>query len=314
MIELKTVTLGNTRIRIPVWDQQSTVPGKTIVITAGMDGDEYASIEAAYDLIEIYSKENFSGRLIILPLVNIPGFDQAVSLNPLDNKYPKYIYPGKKNGSSTEQLLYYLSENYISHADIWIDLHGGALIENLNPLVWTWQTKNVAVNELTKNILSAVQADIKIFDKDKREKVQTLAKHNTAYVLLESGQLGERNVNDIIRHVEWVKTIIGVVNGDIKPSNKKISVYTKVNYHVSTQDGLWYPKTFQKKEVEKDTVLGDVISFTGKHVTALKTSQKGVLLWWRGSLNAKKKEVLAATATDLILPGSLNARMECLPT
>src|SRR3989344_9294675 len=116
MIDLRTVDIGGRKIEIPVWEKQSPIPGKTIVITAGIDGDEYAGIEAAYELIRIYSKQSFSGRLVIIPVVNIPGFEEAVSYNPLDKKYPKYIYPGKKNGSSTERLLYWLSTNFVSKA------------------------------------------------------------------------------------------------------------------------------------------------------------------------------------------------------
>ena len=38
-------------------------PGKTLVVTGGMDGDEYAGIEAARALIDLYSDRQFAGVL-----------------------------------------------------------------------------------------------------------------------------------------------------------------------------------------------------------------------------------------------------------
>ena len=95
-IKLQTIKVGHTSIKLPVWDKKGKVAGNTIVITAGVDGDEYTGIEAAYELIRVYSAKDFSGRFFILPLVNISGFEQPVSFNPLDNKFPKYFYPGNK--------------------------------------------------------------------------------------------------------------------------------------------------------------------------------------------------------------------------
>jgi len=297
MIELQTVNIGNMSIRIPVWEQQSKTPGKTIVVTAGMDGDEYAGIEAAYELIRFYSKAKFAGRLVIIPIVNIPGFDEAVSFNPLDKKYPKYIYPGNENGSSTERLIHFLSEEYISKADVWIDLHGGALIESLNPFVWTHQTKNEEVNVLVEKILTNFKEGIKIYERNPDEKAEKLARQHTAYILLESGHLGERNKIDIGRHVNSVKTIIRIVR-EGKKSTKKGNVYTKVNYYIAAQDGLWYPSVFKNKEINKGALLGETFSFAGKRISTFKASQAGVLLWWRKSLNAKKGEVMVAIASE----------------
>jgi predicted deacylase len=46
------------------------MPQKTLLITAGIDGDEYAGIEVAYRLID-GSDRPFAGRLLIIPIVNM---------------------------------------------------------------------------------------------------------------------------------------------------------------------------------------------------------------------------------------------------
>src|SRR5690242_19972927 len=92
--------------QIPVFDIAGNQPGKTVLITAGVDGDEYAGIHAAYQLEENYRHGNFSGRLVIIPIVNVERFKQECSQNPLDGKLPKNIFPGSPDGSPSEQRIH----------------------------------------------------------------------------------------------------------------------------------------------------------------------------------------------------------------
>ena len=54
--------LGSAVIRVPVADIKGRAPGKTLLVTAGVDGDEYASIDAAYTMIDEVNKASFNGR------------------------------------------------------------------------------------------------------------------------------------------------------------------------------------------------------------------------------------------------------------
>jgi len=64
MINLSTVDLGVKKIKIPVAEISGKKYGKTLLVTAGMDGDENSGIEAAYRLIEEFKDRNFYGNLI----------------------------------------------------------------------------------------------------------------------------------------------------------------------------------------------------------------------------------------------------------
>jgi predicted deacylase len=127
-ITLTPVSLGNTSVDIPLARIQGESGGPTLLVTAGNDGDEYAGIAACYRIIEEFSSTRFCGTLIVVPIVNIPGFEAEKSENPMDGKFPKYIYPGNKLGSATERLRFWLSE-IAESSDFWMDLHGGSLVE-----------------------------------------------------------------------------------------------------------------------------------------------------------------------------------------
>lgn len=203
-ILLHRVNIGEKTISIPV-AQLGSGAGKTILITAGLDGDEYAGIEAAYTLIDHYAKTKFSGRLIIIPILNIPGFEAGMSWNPLDNKYPKHIFPGKEKGSSSEKLMHWLSSSFIQNTDLWIDLHSGASTEVLASYIdiADIQRKNPAV--LLRDCLQKIKAERIVLSRNSF--TENIAKKNTAYIRLESGQLGQRNKKDIKQHIDWVKQI-----------------------------------------------------------------------------------------------------------
>lgn len=131
-IELVPVNLGEKTIHVPVATINGNAEGPSLLITAGNDGDEYAGIAAAYRLIEEFSKLSFAGKLRIIPIVNIPGFENEMSKNPIDQKFPKYIYPGNPSGSASERLRFWISE-FAESSDFWLDLHGGSLVESLVP-------------------------------------------------------------------------------------------------------------------------------------------------------------------------------------
>jgi predicted deacylase len=220
-ILLHRVTIGEKTVSIPV-AQLGQGEGESIVITAGIDGDEYAGIEAAYTLIEYFTKSKFVGKLVIIPILNIPGFEAGVSWNPLDNKYPKHIFPGKEKGSSSEKLMYWIDQNFLYDATFWIDVHSGATTEVLEPFI---QIGNTNKKEITKKILSLlakVKANIILFSSNLHP---LLVKRNCIYIRLESGQLGQRNKTDIKRHCDWVKQLLSM------KENKKV-----VKKHIWEED------------------------------------------------------------------------------
>jgi len=70
-----------------------------------MDGDEYAGISAAYQLIEEFSHTPFRGSIIIVPIVNMPGFIAQTSENPEDGKF--------RNVFSQEKKMEHKPSNYV---------------------------------------------------------------------------------------------------------------------------------------------------------------------------------------------------------
>ena len=87
-------------MRIPVAVVNGVKPGPVLAIVAGLHGTEYATIVALQGLIGILNPAQVSGAIIVIPLVNVPSFEQRVAhLNPIDGKNMNRVFPGKADGT-----------------------------------------------------------------------------------------------------------------------------------------------------------------------------------------------------------------------
>ncbi len=225
--------------RIQVVEIEGKRQGKTLLITAGMDGDEYAGIEAAKRLAVLYQSRNFAGRLIIVPTVNADGYAARTSENPFDGKLPKNIYPGRASGSASERLVHWLKCVHIDRADAWHDMHGGASNEFLRPFLWMYKTGVREVDALTNKLIRASSTDTILCQKvGWFSKPRALARAGKFFVMAESGQHGEINERDIARHVQWVEEtmmLLEMLEESFEPNQSK-QVLTKI----PLQEPLWW--------------------------------------------------------------------------
>lgn len=231
--------------------------------------------------------------MVIIPIVNIPGFEKAVSWNPLDMKYPKHIFPGKEKGSSTERLMYWLSSNFVTDSDIWIDLHSGASTEVLEPFVWGWETKQKQINEVVKEFVKTIKSERIIFQTKGDAFVENVARKKTAYILFESGELGKRDKKTIKQHIDWVSQLLS--EKETKSKLKKVSVFKEVREIRAEKDGVWVPLFFGNT-IKKNAVLGEVRSLDGKILQNVIASENGVFLWRREAMSVKKGDDIYAFA------------------
>ncbi|MCU0501580.1 MAG: succinylglutamate desuccinylase/aspartoacylase family protein, partial [Anaerolineae bacterium] len=96
---------GGASVRFGIFLINGAEPGPTLVVTGGVHAAEYASIAAALDLGRNLQPQGLKGRVIVLPVVNVPGFGpRSIYINPLDGKNINRCFPGDPNGTASEQL------------------------------------------------------------------------------------------------------------------------------------------------------------------------------------------------------------------
>lgn len=296
-----SLRLPGLELEISVADIRGSADGPTLLITGGMDGDEYAGIEAAYRLITIYRVGAFRGRIIIIPLVNVPGFNAGVSANPVDGKYPKHVFPGKPNGTATEALMNWLNRTYVREADVWLDLHGGASDEYLTPFIWGFKTGVPASDSVTEKFLNVCGAEKAVWDVRVTQAKKELARNGTTYLLAESGQAGRRNAEDIARHVTWAQTLIealGMTENTVRGPETFPRIYRKVAEATAPYDGIFFPSVSAGDEIQSGATIGTFEKTGTSRRMEIRASRSGTVLWLKRNNPVGKQETIAGIAYD----------------
>jgi predicted deacylase len=114
------------QIGIPLLIANGRQPGKTVVTFAAVHGDELEGVQAIQDVFHQLETDTMSGRLIAVPVANLPAFRAVQRASPVDSLNLARTFPGRKDGSITERIAYYLGNLIIPQADFFLDLHSAA--------------------------------------------------------------------------------------------------------------------------------------------------------------------------------------------
>src|SRR4051794_26371175 len=114
------------RVRVPLYVACSGRPGLTIVAIGGTHGDEYEGPVGLKNLIrELDPARLAAGRLIVIPVLNVPAFRAASRDSPLDGGNMNRVFPGDVAGTITQRIARFVTDEVLPRADVVIDLHSG---------------------------------------------------------------------------------------------------------------------------------------------------------------------------------------------
>ena len=124
------------RYQWPYFSIVGAASGPTFLVTAGIHAAEYTGIEAAIRLGRTIDPADVRGTIIIVPLLNRPGFyERSIYVNPEDNDNMNRVFPGRPDGTWSERFAHHFLNDVIAGANYAIDLHAGDMIEDLVPFV-----------------------------------------------------------------------------------------------------------------------------------------------------------------------------------
>jgi len=110
-------------------------PGPTLGLSATIHGDEDLPIEILRQFSSELENLNFKGRVIMLPVANPMALGAFTRKNPIDMSDLGSVFPGtqgwnvgSQEGTVSEKIAQAIIKEYISQADIFIDLHSGGAV------------------------------------------------------------------------------------------------------------------------------------------------------------------------------------------
>jgi predicted deacylase len=287
-------------IRFPLGTIHGATDGPTLVVLGGMHGCEFCGIEAAIRLFNEVDPANLSGTLIVGTIYNLPAHvNNAGFVVPQDGKNPMSTFPGTPIGTYGEAMAYYFSQEVLSKADYFVELHGGDIPEELTPFNRWVQTGDPEQD--AKGRAMALAYNIPLVVKDLYEDnlppnaayIVTAGRGKPA-ILCESGQQGILDMRFVDVHLTGLRNILvhlGMMPGTVINTVKRSFLD---NYAVVSSDvaGMWYWDCKCDQLLKKDQVIGSIRDYFGEHIMDVKSPIEGVVTMIRTSPNVNPGHVL----------------------
>jgi predicted deacylase len=274
-----------------------------LAIVSGAHGTEYASIIAVERLIQQLDPKTISGTLILVPLVNVPSFEQKVAhVNPVDGKSMNRFYPGKADGTQTERASFAITREVVDKSDHLIDLHGGDLDESLRPYSYWTKTGNDKQDAISREMLLAFGLDTIIISADRpKDPAASRYLENTAStrgkpsITAEAGHAGTVEAADVRALVDGCLSVmryLKMMEGARTIVDAPVWI-ERVASIASDATGIFYPVVTRGSYVQKGAKVGYVTDYLGTTVLEARAPDSGIVLFIRAVPSMTKGETIA---------------------
>lgn len=263
------------RVELPCIVIRGASPGPRLTVMAGVHGGEYSSIDAAYRLADTPASE-LAGTLLVLPVVNPAAyFGRSVYTNPLDGENLNRVFPGDPDGSYSRRLAHWLLEECIRGSDALVDLHGGDLVEALEPF-----SIHAAGDERSAELARAFGLPYQISGSGKGTTFAAASAAGVPAIIAEAGGCGSREQADIgllVQGTVRVMRQLGMHRGEAPAEASGRSV--SMAWLTSDTDGGWSPSVKAGQAIRRGETLGAVHDMLGRPAQELHSAVDGNVLF-----------------------------------
>lgn len=290
-------TVQDAPYRLPMWLINGVREGPTLVVTAGVHAAEYASIAAALELGRSLDAAILSGRVIVVPVVDMPAFPaRSVYICPLDGKNPNRVFPGNAQGTASEQIADWLFGNVISQATYYVDLHGGDLIEALVPFTIFSRSGDTRVDDMSLDMAKVFGIHYLICSEVRGSTVWAASGVGIPSILTEAGGQGIWTPENVRAHTNGLDRLmrrLEMTPGGT-PEPVPFTLLERFLWLRSEQAGFWYPAVAVNEVVKAGQDVGCVKDWEGRVLQTAISPADGVVLFIVSSLAINGNDPLLA--------------------
>jgi uncharacterized protein len=295
---VETVLAGGQEVPLAFFLVNGDSPGPTLVVTAGVHAAEYASIAAALEFGRSLQPRGLAGRVIVLPVMNVPGFSvRSIYTCPLDGTNLNRVFPGNASGSGTEQLAEWVFRNVIGQGTHYVDLHGGDLIEALVPFTIFFRSGNPEVDRISREMGEVFGIRYLVRSETAGSTYSAASQAGIPAILTEAGGQGIWTAEHVALHVQGLGRLLRYLGMTSGPAPAPLPSTLLDRFLWLRSDGgpaFWYPAVAVGDVVREGQELGRVLDYEGKLLQSAVSPADGVVLFLVTSLAINKGDPLLA--------------------
>lgn len=266
-----------TNLSIPIEVIRGKKDGPVLFVSAAIHGDEINGVEIIKRLLHFLKRKKINGTLIVVPVVNVFGFNLKSRYLP-DRRDLNRSFPGSKKGSLAKRLAYVFMKQVVEKCTHGIDFHTGSLHRSNLP-----QIRACLDHEETKKLALLFKAPVVINSNLRDGSLREAArKKNISMLLFEGGQ-ALRFEEDVIK--VGLKGCISVMRAiGMLP---KLKLTKKIKDAFIAKDSFWIRAgrsgSFRVLKKLGDTVAtGETIAIVsdtfGENEFEIKTDESGIII------------------------------------
>jgi predicted deacylase len=266
-----------TPILVPVIVERAKIDGPTVLLMAGLHGDEINGVEIIRRFLRKKLHKPLIGTIICMPVFNIFGFLNVQRELP-DGRDLNRSFPGSPKGSLASQFAFHFMKEIAPHCDYIIDFHTGASQRNNFPQIRCVFKDEESV-ELAKVFNPPFILHSNLIPKTLRE---SMVKRKKKILLFEGGKsnsIEEQVVEEGLNGVKRIIAHLGMRNFKYDITKDREPIFLEESKWMrAPSSGMFQALMKNGSAVMKGDVIGIVTDPYGNYEKKIKATQDGYII------------------------------------
>jgi uncharacterized protein len=276
-------------LELPCFEATGGGDGPHLCLLGGIHGGEYSSIAAVVRFMNELDTRELRGRITAVPIVSMPSFLARMPfVMPQDGKNLNRCFPGSPDGTFSDVLAHHIFETLIAPSDVMLDLHGGDMVEALEPFSLYDESpveeraRGMAVAFGLPYVVRSAPADAPIAGTT----TGAAAAAGIPAVIAEAGGCGLLEEHAVRMHLDGVANVLRhleMLPGEVVPPRTDMRTVGRFVWLRSAEAGWFEPDVGAGDEVRAGAVIGTIRDLFGTVVERIAAPDDGVVLFLTSS-------------------------------
>jgi len=267
-----------TDVLCPFIVLRGAADGPVLGVSAAIHGNELNGIRIIHRLLDTINPKHLSGTILFAPVANVPAFEAGQRRFPEDEKDLNTVFPGKREGTPSQQYALNLKQLFLPKLDYLVDFHTASEGRTNTMYVRVdWQ------DEDSRRLAEVMQPEIILHGRSGDGTLRNAARKLGIHAItVEAGNpsvFQGRMVTEGEIGLLRVLDSIGMLHDDVPPPLKREPIVCTTSTWLRTTAGGIMDLDFKLGErIAKGQVLARLHDAFGKQIASYHAHKEGVVI------------------------------------